>query len=337
MNTRSSLSNPHAAIGLFALAVAAIYSVELYLSHRLARFDDARLVAIAITVDLVVVVPLAFYLLVARRRGWPPVVLVPLVVASLFAAAFVLPKDQQQPLRAAEYAIAPLELALFGWLTWKVARSVKASRNDPFADPIERIRRAAFDLTHSERAAGIVATEAASLYYGLLSWRAKPHAPEGATAFFHHERNGHGAKVFAFLLVMAAETFGFHLLLARWSPLAAWIATAGSLYTALWLCADWRATKLRPILSTEDTILVRVGLRFTLEIPRTAIVAISRQKPAFGKEAVSLAFLGSPSRWLLLDETYRARGPYGFERRVRALGIEPDDPAAFERAFGATS
>ncbi len=74
-----------------------------------------------------------------------------------------------------------------------------------------------------------------------------------------------------------------------------------------------------------------------MEIPRTAIVAISRQKPAFGKEAVSLAFLGSPSRWLLLDESYRARGPYGFERRVRALGIEPDDPAAFERAFGAAN
>ena len=38
----------------------------------------------------------------------------------------------------------------------------------------------------------VLATELAFFWFGLCSWRAKPHVPEGSTAFPVHERSSAG-------------------------------------------------------------------------------------------------------------------------------------------------
>jgi len=54
-----------------------------------------------------------------------------------------------------------------------------------------------------------------------------------------------------------------------------------------------------------------------------------------GKESLNLTFLGTPTRWLTLSESMVAQGPYGFRRRVRAIGFEPDSADAFDGALRA--
>ena len=63
---------------------------------------------------------------------------------------------------------------------------------------------------------------------------------------------------------MATEGLAVHVLILKWSALVAWIFTIGTVYGALWLIADYRATVLRPILVSDESILIRAGFRCIL-------------------------------------------------------------------------
>jgi len=313
-------------MGIYAAALVVVDQ----LSHLGAR---ASAVAVGLTVDLVVVVPLTFYVLVVRPRRMPIVTVAPVLVLSALAASWVLPADRQQTLGVLEVLAIPVELGLLGWIVWRAAQALGEARLDAAADPLEQLRRAAFELTRNHRAAAAAASEIAVLFYALGSWWARPHVPVGTSAFTHHRRSGHAGIVLAFLLLMSVEGLAVHFLLRNWSPVAAWIFTIGTGYGALWLIADYRATVLRPILVDDKGVLVRAGLRCTLRVPLAKIAAIGRTKPQFGKESVNLTLLGTPTHWLTLSEPMVAEGPYGFRRRVRAVGVQPDVTEGFDRIF----
>ena len=328
---RATATNPRASVLLFLLVLAGVYAAALAIVARLPLLDGrASIVVAAVTLDLVAVVPAAFYVLVVRRRNLPLVTLVPIVVLSVLAASRVLPADQQQSLRAFEMLALPIELGLVSWIGWRAVKAIRSARRDAAGDPLERLRHTAFELTRQHRAAAILATEIAVFWYALGARRARPHVPEGAVAFTHHQRSGHAGAVVGFILVMAVEALGMHLLLLTWSAVAAWILTIGTAYGALWLIADYRATVLRPILVTGDSITVRAGLRFTVHVPRAQVAAVTRARPELGKDSVSVTFLSTPTHWVTLAEPIVAEGAYGFRRRVRAIGIAPDDVREFE-------
>lgn len=316
---------------MFVCVVAAVYATALVVVGQLSHLEERRAVAIALTFDLVVVVPLAFYLLVVRRRGLPIVTLAPIVLLSALAASRILPADQQQTLRVLEALAIPLELGLIGWIGSRAARAFRDAGRDATADPLEQLRSAAFALTRSDRAAAVLATEIGVFLYAIGSWRAAAHAPAGTSAFTHHRRSGHAGIVLGFILVMLVEGLAVHFLLRYWSGLAAWILTIGTAYGALWLIADYRATVLRPILVSDESLLIRAGFRCTIQVPLTRIAAVGYEKPKFGKETVNLTFLDTPTHWLTLSEPMVAEGPYGVRRRVRAIGIKPDAAEDFDR------
>jgi hypothetical protein len=136
---------------------------------------------------------------------------------------------------------------------------------------------------------------------------------------------------------MTVEGLAVHVLLYQWSALVAWIFTIGTVYGALWLIADYRATVLRPILVSDEGIVIRAGFRCTLRVPHACVVGVGPTKPAYGEECLNLTFLGTSTRWLTLSEPMQALGPYGFRRRVRAIGIEPDTAEEFDRALDSRS
>lgn len=318
---------------LFAGVVAAVYATALTLARQLPHLEGASAVVVGLTADMVVVVPLAFYLLVIRRRGLSIVSLVPVILLSLLAASRVLPAAHQQPLRVLEAVAIPMELGLIGWIVWRAVRAVRKAHREVAADPLEQLRSAAFGLTRNDRAAGVFASEIGIFYYALGSWRARPHVPAASSAFTHHRRSGQAGIVFTFLFLLAVEGCAVHYFLLGWSALAAWIFTIGTIYGALWLIADYRATVLRPVLVNEKSIMIRCGLRWTMNIPRARIIAIGRERPKAGKESLNLMLLGAPTHWITLSEPLLAHGMYGTLRRVLTIGLAPDEAEAFERAL----
>lgn len=318
---------------MFGGVAAVVYAATLMLAHRLPALDRPDAVATGMTLDLVVVVPLAFYLLVVRRRGWPVVAIAPVLVLSLLAAGRIIPDANQQVLRVMELLAIPAEIGVVSFIAWRATTALRAARRDRAADPLEQLRRAALDLVRQERVAGVLATEIAVFYYGLGAWRARPHAPDGVAAFTHHRRSGHAAIVCALLLVFLIEGVALHLLVAIWSGLAAWLLTISTIYGALWLLADARATALRPLLADEECLVLRAGLRWSLRVPRDVVAGVTRAKPGSGKECLNLTLLGAPTHWIAFSRPLVAEGPYGMRRRVRAAGVQPDAAEAFDRAL----
>lgn len=332
---RARASRPHAATLAFLGFATLVYAVSLAIAGRLPGLAHPDAVAVGMTLDMVVVVPLAFHFLIVRRRRMPVLALAPIVIAGCLAAALVLPRDRHGLLRLLETAIAPAELGLVGWIVWRAVRSLRRSRAAHDADPLERLHEVAHEALGLERVAAMIASEVAVFHYAFFAWRARPHAPRGATAFTHHRRSGHAGTVVAIILLLAVEGFAMHFLITRWSAIAAWIFTASSVYAALWLIADHRATVLRPILVDDQGLWARAGLRASVRVPWSSIAAVSLQAPEVGRAAVRLTMFGSPSHWILLTEPVLVRGPYGFTRRALALGFEPDEPEAFARLVAA--
>jgi len=318
---------------LFAGLVTTVYAIAMMVTNQLSHHENADVLSMAIALDMVVLVPLAFYFLVIRRRGYSIIRLAPVVILSLVLASLIIPKDHQQALHVLEIIVFPLEFGLLSWIIWRAFRALKNAGRNSTLDPLEQFRQAAFGLLKNNRAAGVFASEIGVFHYSFGSWRSKAHCPAGFNSFTHHSRSGQGGLVFAFLVLMAGEGFAVHLLLERWSLIAAWLFTLSTVYGALWLFADFRATVLRPILIGDESIHIRAGLRYTMEVPKSLISEISHQQPDFGKENLNLKIMGPPTHWIILSESIEAEGPYGTRRNVRAIGLEPDDGAGFEQAL----
>jgi len=143
------------------------------------------------------------------------------------------------------------------------------------------------------------------------------------------------------MIVVVVEVAPVHLLVALWSPAAAWVLTGLSLYTVLWLLGDYRAVVLRPSLLRAtphgEVLEVRLGVRWNLRLPLAAVRAVRRvgaRPPAASTPGYLRAVaIGQPRFLLELAEPVTARGPYGWRREVSLLGLTVDDEAAFAALF----
>jgi hypothetical protein len=315
----------------FAFVAACIYAAALSITRMRASLDRPELVTLGVLSDLIVVVPVAWYLLAVRWGGLRKLSLVPVVLISVAGAALVLPQDRALLGSFLKALAIPYEIGLAAWIALRVWRSSRRSRGTE--DMAERLREVAREAFPHRRVADMLAFEIAVLYYALFSWRSRPHETLSGEAFTYHRKSGYGALLFALAMVTAAEATPVHLLLARWSAVAAWIVTALSAYGMLWFVADWRAARLRPIVLEADTLWVRTGLRWSVRIPRERVAAVHRKLPSGAGPSLRAALPGATPLWIELAEPVAATGPYGIERRVRWIGVAVDDAERFRAAL----
>lgn len=306
---------------LFVVLAASIYMAALMsFAHSASTTPLSR----AFALDLALTVPLLAYLLPVRRAGWP---LYSLPVLALLGAGTVLlfgPAGISALFGSPEVLLIGLECTLLGSVVIRAARAWR--RSSATADPLERLRNAAREVVPLARAADMVAQELAVIHYAILSWRAPTSVPVGARAFSYHRRSGYGGLVFALLVLSVGEGAAVHLLLAGWSEIAAWGATLLTLYGALWLVADYRASVLRPVLLTPELLRVRTGLRWSVEVPRSQLARVQRTRPAAMDPVLEAVLVGSPTLWIELRDPVVAQGPFGVTRVVRWIALAVDAP-----------
>jgi hypothetical protein len=312
----------------FALVAACVYAADLSIARMRASLDRPELVTLGILADLVVVVPLAWYLLAVRWGGLRKLSLVPVVLASVAGAALALPQDRALLGQFLEALAVPYEIGLFGWIALRVWRSSRRSRGTD--DMAERLREVAREVLPVRRAADMLAFEIAVLYYSLFSWRARPRVAPGGEAFTYHRKSAYGALLFALGMVTLAEVAPVHILLTRWSAVAAWVVSGLSVYGMLWFVADWRAARLRPVLLDEDALWIRTGLRWSARIPRERIAGVHRKLPPGAGPSLRAALPGASPLWIELTEIVSVTGPYSIERRARWIGVAVDDAERFQ-------
>jgi hypothetical protein len=322
----------HLPVLAFALLAAWVYVTALTLERMRPALQHPGLVSSGLMLDLLIGVPLAYYLLAVRRAGWPARTLIPVVLLSLTGAALVLPDQREMLKRFSEAVSIPAEIGLIGWITVRTVRSFRKAGVGAGDDVLERLRIAAREILPVRRAAEAIASEMAIFYYALFAWR-RPRAPLAARVFTYHRTSGYGAIVFALLIITIGEGLPVHLLVTRWSAKAAWVLTVLTAYSVLWILADYRATRLRPVLLDEETLCVRTGLRWTIRIPRSHIVAIHKKAPQKSEPRVRTALPITTPLWIELAEPVTAHGPYGITRRARWISVSVDEAKAFQEAL----
>jgi len=175
------------------------------------------------------------------------------------------------------------------------------------------------------------------LYYALFSWRARPTDATKHGAFSYHKKNGYTTLLAGILVAMLIEMIVLHTLIGLGVPGRAWVVTVLSLYGMLWLLGDWRAVCLRPILVEKDALIVRIGLRWTVQVPFVAIASVrpveaqppSRKTPGYLKALL----LGIPPYLIALNHPIVAHGLYGRRKTITMIGLAVDDTVSFEAAL----
>ena len=148
--------NRSAPLLLFAAAAIGIYGIALYVRAILPSLERPDIMAAAITLDLVLVVPALWYVLVVRRFRLPWFSVVPVFIVSLLLAARIVPANHHATLSVLELAAIPLELGLLGFIAWKAVGTVRRLRERPRttgSDTLTALREAAESVVPNRHAA----------------------------------------------------------------------------------------------------------------------------------------------------------------------------------------
>lgn len=326
------LFRPLPALGFLGIAVlAASFGVV----RAIEAGSHPELLADALTLDLLVTVPLAYWFLAVRGAGWPRITVVPVFVLAVAATRLVPALEAGRVLPWLEWAAIPAELLLLTIVARRAIAMSRALGREDGDDALESLRRAALELVEAPRAAEIIAYEAAVLWYAVAGGGRRLASP-AAESFGVRRRSGYAPVLIAILFALVAEGIAIHLLVRHWSSVAAWILTILTAYAAVWLLGDFRALGRRTIALTADELVVRVGLRWTVRVPLDRIRAVRAAAGSAGSRGpdhLRAVILGDERQVVELDAPLEATGFYGIRRRVRSIGLSVDDPARFLEAL----
>jgi hypothetical protein len=290
----------------FLLSAGFVFAICALLLRSQAFARNPDVAAWGITFDLTITIPLLYWLFVVRAGKAPAITLAPLFVLCTFAASALVPNPFVRDL--ARFAVPLAELAVIAAI-------------------VHRIRRGRGTNPLENRVFDIIESEVMMVVYAFAGWRMKPAEVEGRAITFH-ERSDWSTILAAIFVLIAAEGIGMHLLLAMWSPYAAWAWTALDLWAVMWLLGDYHALRLRRSSLTADALHIHLGMRWSVSIPLTSIESVHEIRDESEwrrRDVLKVAILDEP-RWLItLCEPVTAKGLAGFRKEIRALALRPDE------------
>lgn len=331
---------PFALVAAFAAAVAAVGAWVVAHPEFASR---PELLGAAVTLDLVVGLPLVAYLLLVRRGRVRPVHLLPFALLGVLLARLIVPEAGRGLLHRMEWAVLAAELALVVLLVARLRRGVRAYRRIrtrvPYAN--DALIDAVTDALGSRIAARLVAAEIGVLGFALVGpWR-RPVPPDGADVVASTHHAGSYPVILGTLTVLGlVEIAVVHVALSGWSEPAAWIATALGAYGVVWILGDFQAMRHAPLAVIGDRLEVAIGFRWRASIQLADIVAVKTSAPPDPAPDApedarprSLAGPSGPDLWIETSRPAELRGVFGIERRTRCVGLPVDDPAALADAL----
>lgn len=321
---------------LFLAIVAALLAIETWIVGRAEFPSQPGVVSLAVTLDIVLGVPLLFYLLVVRRHRLPIIALAPMFLLSLVIAGRILPPPQHVYLNWIELAVPLVELAVLAVVTFKLRQMVGHYRRlrpayAYFPETLEASLRATVPA-FSPLVANLFVAEVSLLGFGLAGWlRRPPQGSQDRPRFSYHRQGGYAPLLGFIAFLVLLETATAHLLLARWSETAAWVLTALSIYSLIWLFGDFHASRLQPIVLGDAHLHLRTGMRWRVDIPWQQITAVGKISQADKRAPgyLNLSAMGEPRLAVRLAQPVPVHGLLGRTRIASLIGLSLDDEAAF--------
>jgi len=318
-------------LGLAAAMVTACWAI----AASSVFVANPGVLSVAVALDVTVIIPAAYWFLVVRCHHAHFRTMIPVVGLCILATSAIVPALHAGVLAWARHLIIPAEIGLLVYIALKV-RAVLASRDGSnWQDPVEAATAALQRALGNAFAARLIASEFAMLYYAV-GWWGRPHVPQGAIAFAPRRSV---AALAVFIPIVVIETVGMHLLVSMWSMTAAWILTALSAYTMLWVIGDYRAMAMRPSFASGDEIVIRIGLRCSLHGRLSQIEWVRsadwRDEARFQRGHLNMASPDSPNILVVFREPMTAQRFFGMQKVVRSVALRVQDPDDMMRALEA--
>ena len=327
----STISQPRAGTlhrtGMVARVAVPLGAVALIwmIVWTMVLVTGAPIVAAAGAFDLTATAGLAMYLL-GVRPGHLPKRAITMTIAIGAVAARVLLARIGDATHAVIAAAVTLELAAIVVVVVRFRRA-RAAWRAAEGPAVERLETALGATGVPRVVASAIATELMIAGYAVLGWR----RPRGAW-FTVHRRGGWGLYAGTFVALTLIETPLVHLALAALGHTTiAWVATALSLYSMLWLLGDLHALRHGGVALSDDQLELRIGVRWRARIPRAAIAWAAPCDAATCK-TTDFSILGA-NVVLRLAEPHEVHGLLGRRRTVRELALSIDEPEAFLAAL----
>lgn len=292
----------------------------------------------AITVDLLLTIPLIYAWLIHKTRV-SKFTIAPLVMVCMFSASYLVPAGHQHWLQLFKLFAFPLmEMASLTLVVRKfmaVRRQFsqgRASGNDFF----DVLQKACYSTLPRTLAAALT-SEISVIYYGIIYHKTRKPA---SNQFTYHQNSGTPAVMGCLIFVILIESAAMHLLVARWNVTAAWILSGLSLYTALQFFGYARSLAKRFISIDGDQLRLRYGImaQTHIHVHHISRVELSGRDvpPDAGTRKLSpLGQLESHNVILHLNRDHVLHGLIGKRYRVRTLLLHVDQPERFKTALDA--
>lgn len=309
---------------LFFVLIFLMKSSSINLSDKL---------SFAITVDLLLSVPLVYFLLI-RKTQISKTTVIPVMFIGLLIGSYFMPKEDQTYLFFFKTWIFPIiEVSVFTFLIIKVRDKIKNFRESEGSAPdfYTILKSTCYEIL-PKRVVMIIVTEIAVFYYSFISWKTKPLLEN---EFSYHKQSGTQALFGAFILIIIIETIAFHFLLALWSIVLAWVLTILSIYTTVQVFGFAKSLSKRPILLNNNSLTLKYGILNETEISFLDIekIEISNRLPI---KDLSLAMLSPIAKFenhnvlIYLNNENEIVNLYGMKKKFKVIGVFFDEPKKFK-------
>lgn len=305
----------------------------LILLMRTSFLEGNDTLILAITVDLLLTVPLVYFFLI-RKSEIPRTTVIPVMVVGFLIGSYFLPKGDQYYLNIFKTWVLPLiEVSILTFVIIKVHTALKKYKSIKGFSPdfFSALKSTCYEILPKKLVMPF-ATEIAVIYYGFIDWR-KLKIRENE--FTHHKKSGTAVLFGLFIFMIGIETVAFHLLLARWNIVAAWVLTSLSIYTAIQIFGFARSLSKRPIVITDDSLNLKYGILNEAEIRLADIEHIELSRRPLDKAGLTqtLSPLGefeSHNVIIHLRKVNELIGVYGMRKKFRVIGMHIDNPKDFK-------
>ncbi|MDH5680934.1 MAG: hypothetical protein OEZ36_05085 [Spirochaetota bacterium] len=288
---------------------------------------DRKLLLNALSYDLSIIFPLVYLIFIWSGRI-PKLSVIPVFFVMTIIAGYLIPKDSQTHLNhISGWVLLLVELVLISFVILKSVkarrsyRQLKSADND-FYTNINTILKDSFPAFLVK----ILSLEFSVIYYSFFRWRRPPHRE----SHFSQATSGAISVLWVALFLILIETVVIHILLHKWAPTAAWIATALSLYGLIQILAIIKSFYLRPSRLSSDVLFLKCGLLRQVTINLSSILSVTKASWNSKKEDhfyfSPLKDFETPNILLELSEDHSVGSVYSTYPGIRKLAFYLDDP-----------
>jgi hypothetical protein len=327
-----TLNNRLKWVVLFAMLSLGIVLVEYFVVQMPKFYEPNSPLPLVVSIDLVVILPVLYYFLIIKKLQASWLSLIGAIGTSLSIAYFILPISHQNYLHYFEKGLIICELGLLLYILIKI-RNIYTSylqfKQTSF-DFIQNIQNAFFQQVGNHFLVRILVSELVMLRYGLFFWVGDKNEKDIENQNFTiHKESGFVALFVTLLFVAGIETFVVHLIVVNYNLVIAWILTAFSSYSFLFLIAHLVAVQRRVISIHSDKISIRIGFVWNFEIPISNIHEIQKINdiPQNQKDTLNLSkfLMTSPNTLIVLKEPMKVYGLYGMNKTTRNICLTVDE------------